>query len=194
LRTNQFRATADSPRLCRNPYAKKLKAGSEYLQPRNSFKKWEETIAGTSAEWTLDQRRSSVFLTSPMLTLASVDTASVLSTVYSKMIENSREKDTVSENSQIATIRNSTHELETPLEILINSLELAAEHLDDDRIRELLKHAYEASNVLINKVDNLLKLTETDKDAQNSISDQSGETFDLKVTGKHIFDQTRAEG
>jgi signal transduction histidine kinase len=110
------------------------------------------------------------------------------------MIENSREKETASDTSKIATIRNSTHELETPLEILINSLELAAEHLDDDRIRELLKHAYEASNVLINKVDNLLKLTETDKDAQDSISDQSGETFDLRVTGKHIFNQTRTGG
>ena len=108
------------------------------------------------------------------------------------MIETWREKDTTSaDSSQIATIRNSTHELETPLEILIHSLELASEHLDDERTRELLKHAYEASSVLINKVDNLLKLTSTEKDPRSGVDGQSGETFDLRVTGKHVRDRTR---
>jgi light-regulated signal transduction histidine kinase (bacteriophytochrome) len=44
--------------LVRNPYEKKFKAGSAYLEPRTSFKRWSETIAGRSKEWTEDQRKT----------------------------------------------------------------------------------------------------------------------------------------
>ncbi|KAE9974542.1 hypothetical protein BLS_003093 [Venturia inaequalis] len=159
MRKSQLRQV----RWAGNPYAKQLKAGTEYLQPRNSFKKWEETIAGTSREWTEDQ----------------MDTASLLSTVYNKMIESWREKKPISENAQIDLIRNSTNEIESPLNLLINSLEMASDDNLDERMRDILKQAYEASNSIINKVETLLSLTDIEANAK---FDHSGETFDLKST------------
>ncbi|QDS75788.1 hypothetical protein FKW77_000003 [Venturia effusa] len=146
-----------------NPYAKKLKAGTEYLQPRNSFKKWEETIAGTSKEWTTDQ----------------MDTASVLSTLYNRMMESWRDKEPTDENAEIDLIRKSTHEFETPLNLLIQSLETASEDIPDERTRDILKHAYEASNAIIDKFETLLSLTDPET-AKRGLYDHSGETFDFK--------------
>lgn len=38
-----------------NPYEKNFGAGDEYLEPRNSFKRWSERVIGTSREWTEDE-------------------------------------------------------------------------------------------------------------------------------------------
>lgn len=38
-----------------NPYEKALKPGSQYLEPRASFKRWTEFVVGMSKEWTEDQ-------------------------------------------------------------------------------------------------------------------------------------------
>jgi light-regulated signal transduction histidine kinase (bacteriophytochrome) len=38
-----------------NPYEKKVAAGTEYLEPRSSFKRWSENVIGTSREWTEDE-------------------------------------------------------------------------------------------------------------------------------------------
>jgi light-regulated signal transduction histidine kinase (bacteriophytochrome) len=35
-----------------NPYEKQVAAGTEYLEPRSSFKRWSENVIGTSREWT----------------------------------------------------------------------------------------------------------------------------------------------
>ncbi|TLD29837.1 sensor histidine kinase/response regulator [Venturia nashicola] len=160
MRKSQLRQV----RWAGNPYAKKMKAGTEYLQPRNSFKKWEETIAGTSREWTEDQ----------------MDTASVLSTVYNRMIESWRDKKPFSENAQMDLIRNSAHEFDSPLNVLIHSLEMASEDTLDERTRDMLKQAYEASNSIFNKIERLRSLTDVEANAKNGSTDHSGETFDLK--------------
>lgn len=38
-----------------NPYGKTKKPGQSYLEPRSSFKRWIESVKGTSREWTEDQ-------------------------------------------------------------------------------------------------------------------------------------------
>lgn len=55
-----------------NPYEKFIKEGTEgYLEPRKSFKTWNETVIGKCREWTEEQ----------------VETAAVLCLVYGKFIE-----------------------------------------------------------------------------------------------------------
>jgi light-regulated signal transduction histidine kinase (bacteriophytochrome) len=70
-----------------NPYEKKAAAGTQYLEPRSSFKRWSENVIGTSREWTEDEgwfnRRTSSFLCLPNL----VESAAVLSTLYGRFIE-----------------------------------------------------------------------------------------------------------
>lgn len=100
----------DSSCFCRNPFAKVSSEGSHYLEPRTSFKRWGETIAGMSNEWTEDQRKSLRQTQIQVLTLLLVEAALVLSTVYSRLIEMWRDKNTASEAARIALIRESTHE------------------------------------------------------------------------------------
>jgi light-regulated signal transduction histidine kinase (bacteriophytochrome) len=38
-----------------NPYEKQVAAGTNYLEPRSSFKRWSENVVGTSREWTEDE-------------------------------------------------------------------------------------------------------------------------------------------
>lgn len=38
-----------------NPHEKNMHHDSSYLEPRSSFKRWSETVIGTSREWTEDQ-------------------------------------------------------------------------------------------------------------------------------------------
>jgi light-regulated signal transduction histidine kinase (bacteriophytochrome) len=38
-----------------NPYEKQVATGTEYLEPRSSFKRWSENVIGTSREWTEDE-------------------------------------------------------------------------------------------------------------------------------------------
>jgi light-regulated signal transduction histidine kinase (bacteriophytochrome) len=38
-----------------NPNEKKTLRGTNYLEPRSSFKRWSESVTGTSREWTEDQ-------------------------------------------------------------------------------------------------------------------------------------------
>ena len=70
---------------------------------------------------------------------------------------------------------------------------MAAEDVVDERTREILRHAYEASYSLINKVENLLKLTDTDIDDANGPDHLAGETFDMRVTGKLVHTPSRTE-
>lgn len=70
---------------------------------------------------------------------------------------------------------------------------MASEDILDERTREILKHAYEASNLIINKVEQLLSLTEENQNAKDGLKDVSGETFELKMTGKHSEDFSSAK-
>lgn len=122
-----------------------------------------------------------------------MDTALVLSTVYNRMIESWREKKPTNDNSQMNLIRNSTHEFESPLNLLIHSLEMVSEDTLDERTRDILKHAYEASNAIVNKVERLLSLTDIEANAKNGSNDLSGETFDLKSSATRALQTLHKE-
>jgi light-regulated signal transduction histidine kinase (bacteriophytochrome) len=119
-----------------NPYEKFVKEGTEgYLEPRKSFKTWTETIVGRCRDWTDEE----------------IETASVLCLVYGKFIDVWRQKEAALQNSQLTKLllANSAHEVRTPLNAIINYLEIALEgHLDQDT-RDNLSRSHSASKSLV---------------------------------------------
>ena len=154
-----------------NPYEKFIKEGTEgYLEPRKSFKSWSETVVGKSREWTEEQ----------------ADTAAVLCLVYGKFIEVWRQKEAALQNSQLTRLllANSAHEVRTPLNAIINYLEIALEGAIDQETRDYLAKSHSASKSLIYVINDLLDLTKTEE-GHNLIKD---ETFDLPATIREAAD------
>lgn len=150
-----------------NPYDKFVKEGTEgYLEPRKSFKTWSETVVGKCREWTEEE----------------VETAAVLCLVYGKFIEVWREKEAALQNSQLTKLllANSAHEVRTPLNAIINYLEIALEGSLDSETRENLSRSHSASKSLIYVINDLLDLTKTEEGGPLV----KGETFDLSSTLK----------
>ena len=119
-----------------NPYEKFIKHGTEgYLEPRKSFKTWSETVVGRCRDWTEEQ----------------IETAAVLCLVYGKFIEVWRQRENAVENSQLTKLllSNSAHEVRTPLNAIINYLEIALEGSIDPEIRDNLAKSHSASKVHI---------------------------------------------
>ncbi|KAJ4349633.1 uncharacterized protein N0V89_008249 [Didymosphaeria variabile] len=148
-----------------NPYEKFIKAGTEgYLEPRKSFKAWSETVVGKSREWTEEE----------------VETAAVLCLVYGKFIEVWRQKEAALQSSQLTRLllANSAHEVRTPLNAIINYLEIALEGSIDQETRENLARSHSASKSLIYVINDLLDLTKTEEGGPLI----KGESFDLKAT------------
>ena len=148
-----------------NPYEKYIKAGTEgYLEPRKSFKTWSETIVGKCREWTEEQ----------------IETAAVLCLVYGKFIEVWRQKEAALQNSQLTKLllANSAHEVRTPLNAIINYLEIAMEGPLDQDTRDNLMKSHSASKSLIYVINDLLDLTKAEEGG-DLIKD---EIFDLKHT------------
>ena len=148
-----------------NPYEKYVKEGTEgYLEPRKSFKTWSETVVGKCREWTEEQ----------------IETAAVLCLVYGKFIEVWRQKEAALQNSQLTRLllANSAHEVRTPLNAIINYLEIALEGALDQETRENLSKSHSASKSLIYVINDLLDLTKTEE-GHNLIKD---EVFDLPAT------------
>ncbi|CCX07160.1 Similar to Cyanobacterial phytochrome B; acc. no. Q9R6X3 [Pyronema omphalodes CBS 100304] len=146
-----------------NPYDKKMKEGTAaFLEPRSSFKIWSETVMGTSREWTEEQ----------------VETAAVLCLVYGKFIEVWRQKEAALRNSQLTRLllANASHEVRTPLNAIINYLEIALESPLDAETRDNLARSHSASKSLIYVINDLLDLTRTEA-GQDLIKD---EVFDLR--------------
>ncbi|KAH7383617.1 PHY2, histidine kinase-group VIII protein [Cadophora sp. MPI-SDFR-AT-0126] len=158
-----------------NPYEKIKRAGSEYLEPRMSFKRWTETVAGLSKDWTEDQ----------------METAAVLSLLYGRFIEIWRQKDAAGQSNRMTRllIRNSSHEVRTPLNAIVNYLEMALENPIDDVTRDILAKAHKASRSLIYVIDDLLNLTKAEEGPINS----PDENFDLGVTVSEVITQFRKE-
>ena len=132
-----------------NPYQKFVKEGTEgYLEPRKSFKTWSETIIGRSRDWTEEE----------------VETASVLCLVYGKFIEVWRQKEAALQNSQLTRLllANSAHEVRTPLNHIINYLEIALEGALDTDTRENLAKSHSASKSLVYVINDLLDLTKAE--------------------------------
>jgi len=148
-----------------NPYEKFLKEGTEgYLEPRKSFKTWSETVVGKCREWTEEQ----------------IETAAVLCLVYGKFIEVWRQKEAALQNSVLTKLllANSAHEVRTPLNAIINYLEIALEGAIDQDTRDNLSRSHSASKSLIYVINDLLDLTKTEE-GHNLIKD---ELFDLPAT------------
>ncbi|OCT46390.1 phytochrome-like histidine kinase PHY1p [Cladophialophora carrionii] len=150
-----------------NPYEKFVKEGTEgYLEPRTSFKQWTETIVGRCRDWTDEE----------------IETASVLCLVYGKFIEVWRQKEAALQNSQLTRLllANSAHEVRTPLNAIINYLEIAMEGALDQDTRENLARSHSASKSLVYVINDLLDLTKTEG-GQTLVKD---EPFNLLQTIK----------
>ena len=154
-----------------NPYEKFLREGTEgYLEPRKSFRTWSETVVGKCREWTEEQ----------------IETAAVLCLVYGKFIEVWRQKEAALQNSELTKLllANSAHEVRTPLNAIINYLEIALEGAIDQETRENLSRSHSASKSLIYVINDLLDLTKTEE-GHNLIKD---EIFDLPATVREATD------
>lgn len=148
-----------------NPYEKFLKEGTEgYLEPRKSFRTWSERVDGKCKEWTDEQ----------------METAAVLCLVYGKFIEVWKQKEAALQNSELTKLllANSAHEVRTPLNAIINYLEIALEGTIDQETRDNLSRSHSASQSLVCVINDLLDLTETEE-GHNLIKD---EVFDLPET------------
>ncbi|KAH9886577.1 hsp90-like protein [Xylariomycetidae sp. FL2044] len=141
-----------------NPYDKVIKQGTaDYLEPRTSFKTWHETVIGKCREWSEEQ----------------VETAAVLCLVYGKFIEVWRQKEAALQSSRLTRLllANSAHEVRTPLNAIINYLEIAMESSLDQETRENLARSHSASKSLIYVINDLLDLTKTEE-GQELIKDE----------------------
>ncbi|GAB7366462.1 hypothetical protein MBLNU230_g8257t1 [Neophaeotheca triangularis] len=148
-----------------NPYEKFVKEGTEgYLEPRKSFRTWSETVVGKCREWTEEE----------------IETAAVLCLVYGKFIEVWRQKEAALQNSQLTKLllANSAHEVRTPLNAIINYLEIALEGSLDQETRDNLAKSHSASKSLIYVINDLLDLTKTEEGGELT----KDEEFDLKGT------------
>lgn len=153
-----------------NPYEKFIKGPEGYLEPRKSFKIWKETVVGKCREWTEEE----------------VETAAVLCLVYGKFIEVWRQKEAALQSSQLTRLllANSAHEVRTPLNAIINYLEIALEGALDQETRDNLAKSHSASKSLIYVINDLLDLTKTEE-GQELIKD---EIFDLPATIREATD------
>lgn len=140
-----------------NPYEKINTKGNEYLEPRRSFSRWTETVVGMSNEWTEDQ----------------IETASVLSLLYGRFIEIWRQKESAGQRNKMTRllIQNAAHEVRTPLNAIVNYLEIALENKIDDNTREILGKASTASKSLVYVINDLLTLTKIEYGVNNSPED-----------------------
>ncbi|RDW66323.1 hypothetical protein BP6252_09958 [Coleophoma cylindrospora] len=158
-----------------NPYEKALKPGSQYLEPRASFKRWTEFVVGMSKAWTEDQ----------------MDTAAVLSLLYGRFIEIWRQKESPGLNTRMTRLllRNSSHEVRTPLNQILNYLEIALETSIEESTREILQKAHKASRSLVYVIDDLLNLTK----AEDGKVSGPNEVFDLTSTVSEVIAAFRRE-
>ncbi|KAL4876748.1 hypothetical protein BJY04DRAFT_199409 [Aspergillus karnatakaensis] len=151
-----------------NPHLAKFTEG--HLEPRKSFQTWRETVLDRCRDWTDSE----------------VDTAAVLCLVYGKFIKVWRQQEAVLENSSLTKLllANSAHEVRTPLNAIVNYLEIALEGALDGETRDHLSKSYSASKSLIYVINDLLDLTNVEK-GQSLIKD---EPFDLATTFKEATD------
>lgn len=148
-----------------NPYEKFVREGTEgFLEPRKSFKIWSEIVVGQCREWTEEQ----------------IETAAVLCLVYGKFIEVWRQKEEALQSSQLTRLllANSAHEVRTPLNAIINYLEIALEGDLDQETRDNLAKSHSASKSLIYVINDLLDLTKT----ENGLDLVKDEIFDFPST------------
>ncbi|GAC94692.1 sensor histidine kinase/response regulator [Pseudozyma hubeiensis SY62] len=143
---------------------KEGKEGDAALEPRKSFKVWSETVEGTCRAWKDEE----------------LETASVLCLVYGKFISVWRQREQALHYNQLnrLLLSNASHEVRTPLNHIINYLELALDSKLDDDTRENLSKSHIASKSLLFVINDLLDLTK--QEIGNELLLQ--EPFDLAAT------------
>ncbi|KAF9013357.1 hypothetical protein BDQ17DRAFT_1386916 [Cyathus striatus] len=131
------------------------------LEPRTSFKIWSETVAGRCRAWTEEQ----------------LETAGVLALVYGKFIEVWRQKESALQTTKLTNIllSNASHEVRTPLNHIINYLEMALNGPLDLETRDNLRLSHAASKSLLFTINDLLDLTRLESGNETSFN----EPFDL---------------
>ncbi|KAF2670179.1 hypothetical protein BT63DRAFT_231307 [Microthyrium microscopicum] len=133
-----------------NPYEKTIREGTHaFLEPRKSFKIWSETVVGRCRDWTEEE----------------TETAAVLCLVYGKFIEVWRQKEAALQSSNLTKLllANQAHEVRTPLNAIVNYLEIALEGQLDTETRSVLSQSHSASKSLIYVINDLLDLTKTEE-------------------------------
>ena len=146
IRNEQIREV----RWAGNPYDKSVRAGTDgYLEPRSSFAAWSEAVAGKCKEWTEEQ----------------IESTAVLCLVYGKFIEVWRQKETILQKNKLTKLllSNSAHEVRTPLNAMINYLEIALEGTIDQETRKYLHKSHSASKSLVSVINDLLDLTKAEE-------------------------------
>jgi light-regulated signal transduction histidine kinase (bacteriophytochrome) len=136
-----------------NPY-EKLTKESTYrpLEPRKSFKAWSETIVGKCREWSDEDR----------------ETAAIVCLVYGRFIKVWRQEQAGLQNSQPTRLRvaNAAQEVRTPLNAIINCLEIVLEGGLDQETRYNLGESCSAAKSLIYVVNDLLDLTKAEQGSE----------------------------
>ncbi|TBU22864.1 hypothetical protein BD311DRAFT_675110 [Dichomitus squalens] len=137
--------------------------GEGLLEPRASFKTWSESVAGRCRAWTDEH----------------LETAGVLALVYGKFIEVWRQKESALQTTKLTNIllSNASHEVRTPLNHIINYLELAMNSPLDKETMENLSHSHAASKSLLLTINDLLDLTRLESGNETSFN----EPFDLHL-------------
>ncbi|KAF8505369.1 phytochrome-like protein [Hysterangium stoloniferum] len=144
------------------------------LEPRKSFKMWSEKIIGRCRMWTEEQ----------------LETAGVLALVYGKFIEIWRQE-TALQTTQLTSLllSNASHEVRTPLNHIINYLELALNGPLDGETRENLTRSHAASKSLLFTINDLLDLTKLESGGETAFN----EPFDLHANVDEATCPYRAE-
>ncbi|KAM0790366.1 hypothetical protein ACM66B_003249 [Microbotryomycetes sp. NB124-2] len=130
-----------------NPYSKE--EDLKPLEPRKSFKTWTETIVGRCRTWKDEE----------------LETASSVQVVYGKFIAVWREKRSALAANQLNQIllSNASHEVRTPLNAIVNYLELALDSEIPSDVRDSISRSHAASKSLIHVINDLLDLTRAEQ-------------------------------
>lgn len=137
------------------PYKDNASEQNSVLEPRKSFKVWSEIVKGRCRAWTEEQ----------------LETAGVLALVYGKFIEVWRSKAQTKKLTSLL-LSNASHEVRTPLNHIINYLELALNGPLDQETRTNLTQSHTASKSLLFTINDLLDLTRLESGIQTSFNEQ----------------------
>lgn len=143
------------------------------LKPRTSFKKWTEIVTGTCKSWMPEQ----------------LNLAAMAQLVYGSFIRVWREKEAAASDSRLKQIllRDASHQFRTPLNAVINYLEMALEKPLDNGTKQILSISHTASKSLIYVIDDLLNLTSNKPDNALQLTDP----FDVHTALEDVISPLR---
>jgi light-regulated signal transduction histidine kinase (bacteriophytochrome) len=154
---------------------KEGKENSAVLEPRKSFKIWSETVTGTCRAWKDEE----------------LETAGVLCLVYGKFISVWRQREQAMQYNQLnkLLLSNASHEVRTPLNHIINYLEMALDGNLDEDTRDHLSKSHMASKSLLFVINDLLDLTRQEQGNKLFLQ----EPFDLAATVREAVEMHQWE-